>query len=58
MVLCFTYTPVFTVSLISVLERVELRARANERSIIGGKLTFHVLSPKCPSSRWDLISLH
>jgi len=35
-VLCFTYTPVSTDSLI-LFEGVELRARVNERSITGGK---------------------
>jgi len=45
-VLCFTYTPVFTVRLI--LEREQFRAermRANEQSVIGGKPTLHILPP-------------
>jgi len=41
-----TYTPFFTISLILV-ERV----RGNEPSIIGRKLIFHILPPKCLSSR-------
>jgi len=50
-VLCLTYTSVITDSLIVEKSRADLRARANERSITGGKLTFHIPPPECLSSR-------
>jgi len=57
--LCCIYTPVSKDSLILVnlVKRIiaELKARANERSIIGGKLMFHILPPKCLSSRRNLL---
>jgi len=56
-VLCFTYTPVSTHSF-DVGKSRELRARADERSVAGGKLTFHILpSSKVPMFQVKSLSL-